>query len=224
MLLVARNSGMGCGCGGSCGCGSAGMLAHAIRRLRGRRGMGDASASSGVLPIGTQLVYNCTFSNGLFQSPFISAASIVAAVAQNVQANSGISVVGTNASASPLSSVPGFTLTLQLNQAYTNYEMVQEVMDSAVNGSGYDVSVAASNVSVTAIPGQTPSSTGAPSTVGNTPVGNAPGAGTPAAGQPGANATSWLNQDGLGLGLNNGTYLAIGVAGVLGIFAVKQFV
>lgn len=173
-----------------------------LRRMPGLYGLGQVS---GVLPAGTQLVYKATFTPGFAQ--VVTAASIAADVAHNVAANAGIQVVGSNASASVLGALgsQGFTLTLQLAQAYTSEQMVQQVMDSAVSAATGGVE--SSNISVTGM------GTGS----SNAPVGGAPGSGAPDPNNPNPNPISWWDEDSLGLGLNNGDYLMIGGIGAVGL-------
>lgn len=149
-----------------CTChGGLGILKMIPRSMRSP-GLGDATST--IVPKGSTLVYNVTFTPG-WVSADATAASIAAQVAQNVSQNSGISVVGSNASNSAFSLNAAFTLTLSLNQDYTNAAMVKTVLDNAV--SAVTGGVVSSNISVTSGPAQ--------------------GSGdAPAAGLPGAGVTS----------------------------------
>lgn len=198
----------------ACECPGVGVLRIIPRRMRSP-GLGDVAAPAlGYLLAGTQLVYNVTFSPGTVITPADAAQS----VSQNVSRNSGIQVIGSNASTSFFALDAAFTLTLQLNQPYTNQAMVQSVLDSAVNAA--TGGVVSSNINVTSVPGAAP---GTPLPGLNTaPVGTVPGSGTPNVPTAGAPTTSFFNQDSLGLGLNNGTYLAFGGILVLGFMLLRR--
>ena len=151
-----------------------------------------------MLPIGTQLIYNVTFTPG-WVSPTATPASIAAAVAANVSKNSGISVVGTNASSNAFALSAAFTLTLSLNQAYTSAAMVQSVMDSAVAAASGGV--AASNITVSGTPAA-PAASNAPVAAG------APTAGTPA-GTSDTDLATWLTNNWEWLLISAGALLVV---------------
>lgn len=101
----------------------------------GKRALGQAATvPSNYLPVGTQLVYtfegDFSFLAGFFQTW----SDVVGSLAGSLSTNAGISVVGSNASSNPFSTTSGFSMTVQLLQAYTNAEMVQSVIDDAING------------------------------------------------------------------------------------------
>jgi hypothetical protein len=179
----------------------------AVTRPR-RRGLGDGSAL-GYLPAGTQLVYNVTVSVSVLVPELNpTAANVAAKIAANVSQNSGITVIGSNAPTSIFNPGGGITLTLQLNQPYTTAQMVQAVMDSAVNGI-LGISVISSNISVTSFPGGAAVDTTA--AAGTAPVGSVPGAGAAASAPAPTDPLTWLT--------TNAGWLA---AGVVGFFLLRE--
>jgi len=205
MLVVANSRKKSCGCRGGLGFAR-----------RGSRGLGDALA---YLPAGTQLVYNVSVAPGLFMGPLTSLAKIVSQVAQNVGRNAGISIIGSNASTNPFTTQTTITVSVQIEQEYTDQQMVQSVLDSAFNATS--VNVSSSNIAATSVPGSAGGSVlpGLNTAPTQQTLAAAPGTATTSAGGAG-----WLDQDSLGFGLSNGTYLTIGGIGLLGLALVKKII
>jgi len=160
------------------------------------------AAAAGIVPAGERLVYQATVSPGLGTGPLATLADVVAGAAANLQ-NGGVIVVSTNASTNPFTTGNTFQMTIQTTQDYTSAALLKQVIDDAVNGSGKDVTVEAS---------------GFIADEGNFPIGSAPGS----VDTDTNSATNWCNEDMLGLGLNNCTYVAILALIAAGVVIVKQ--
>jgi hypothetical protein len=152
---------------------AAGSLLASVPTLQPAGGASSGGALN-YLPAGTQLVYSVTFDPGLlaaFNLTVETPTDLVNKISSNVSANSGISVIGTNATGNPLSFQNSFSITVQLNQSYTTAQQVQSVIDSALNAvAGYSVS--SSSIAVTNVPSGQSVTTAAGG--GTAPIGNVP--------------------------------------------------